>query len=83
MAKGAMSPLCNYLPSLPPWQFAPFVPPGNLPPLPPLGNFQICPLLTICILYRLSFYNNLEKIVDIYKSTKSTKVCHPKFYYFY
>ena len=47
---GAISPLCNLL-----------------PPLPPPDHFS-------CILYMFSFLNHLEKIVDIYKSTKSRKV---------
>ena len=67
-------PLCNFLSPL-----------ANLPSLPLLvifqfalpGNFPVCTLMTIylsCILYRLSFHNHLEKIVDIYISTKSRKV---------
>ena len=54
-----------------------FLSPGNLPCLAPPGNFPISPPDHLsCILYMLSFHNHLEKIVDIYKSTKSRKVCH-------
>ena len=40
-AKGAMPPLCNFLPPLPPLAICPVCP-------PPPGNFLIFPLLTIC-----------------------------------
>ena len=35
--------------------------------------FALPPDHLSCILYMLSFHNHLEKIVDIYKSTKSRK----------
>ena len=46
--------------------------------LPHPGNFLICPLLTICLIFftGLVFIIIQTNIVDIYKSTKSRKVCH-------